>query len=115
MSHQNYQTCIKSCHDCVLECEHCATACLGEEDVKMLERCIRLDRDCADICVLAIATMSRESDFVRQICSLCAEICQTCGDECAKHKHMEHCKICSEACYRCADECRKMAKTTKAA
>lgn len=28
----------------------CADACLGEQDIQMLARCIRFDLDCADVC-----------------------------------------------------------------
>lgn len=38
----------------------------------------------------------------------CADICQSCGDECEKHKH-DHCQECAKACKRCTEECRKMA------
>lgn len=31
------------------ECNHCATACLEEQDVAMLAKCIKLDIDCAEI------------------------------------------------------------------
>ena len=31
-------------------CTACADACLGEDDVGELTRCIRLDLDCADLC-----------------------------------------------------------------
>lgn len=110
MSHEKYQSCINACDACAVECEHCATACLEEDQVKKLTRCNQLNRDCADICRLASALMARGSEFASQICALCAEICQTCGDECAKHKEMEHCQRCAEVCYRCAEECRKMAK-----
>jgi len=109
MSHEKYQSCIQACLDCAMECDHCAAACLQEDDVKMMARCIALDIDCSEICRLAASFMARGSEFVGVVCRLCAEICQACGDECAKHKHMEHCQACAQACFRCADECRKMA------
>jgi len=110
MSHKQYESCIKACHECAMECEHCATACLNEDDLKRLAQCIQLNRDCADICAFATQIMARDSKFSKDICSLCAEICQACGDECAKHDDMDHCKKCADACYRCAEECRKMSK-----
>jgi hypothetical protein len=100
---------MAACNDCAAACERCATACLGETDVAMLARCIRLDRDCADICRLAAAFMARDSDHAVGLCSLCADICDTCADECERHAHMEHCARCAEACRRCARECREMA------
>lgn len=86
----------------------CAVACLQEDDVKMMARCIALDVDCAAICQLAACAMARNSEFSAQICAVCASICQACGDECAKHQ-MDHCQKCAEACRRCAEECRRMA------
>lgn len=49
MSHQQHQQLITALNNCVAECNHCATACLDETEVKMLARCIRLDIDCTDI------------------------------------------------------------------
>lgn len=108
MSHSPFQTCIDACQACASACEHCAGACLQEDDVKMMARCIALDMDCAQICRMAAAYMARGSQFAGAVCRLCAEICQACGDECAKHQH-DHCQQCARACHRCAEECRRMA------
>jgi uncharacterized protein DUF326 len=48
-----YRTCIEACNRCAVECEHCASACLQEDEVKMMARCIDLDRQCAIICRVA--------------------------------------------------------------
>ena len=88
-------------------CEHCATACLHEENIKMMARCIELDRSCADACSFASREMARDSEFAERVCQLCAEFCDACGEECAKHK-MDHCQMCAEACRRCAEACREM-------
>ena len=74
----------------------------------MMARCIALDMDCAAICRLAAGHMSRDSEFATQVCRLCADICQACGDECGKHQH-DHCRACAQACRHCAEECRRMA------
>ncbi len=108
MSHQKYQSCIAACYECAVECSHCGSECLNEQDSKALARCIKLDQDCAAICFLAIAAMARGSEFAKQICDLCAKICTACAEECEKHSHMEHCKKCAEACRKCAAECSKM-------
>jgi hypothetical protein len=106
--HEKYASCIQACYACATECNHCASACLKEDDVKMMARCIALDMDCAQICALAAGPMARGSENVRELCNACAAICDACGQECGKHKH-EHCQRCAEACRRCAEECRKMA------
>lgn len=108
MPHQPYNACIEACNACAVACNHCAISCLHETDVKMMAKCIALDTDCAQICALAAAAMARGSPHAKAICALCAEICQSCGDECAKHD-MAHCQQCAKACHQCAQECRKMA------
>lgn len=109
MPSKQYESCIEACNECVTACEQCAVSCLHEQDIKMMVRCIELDRDCADICSLAAQFMSRGSTYAAKLCALCADICQACGDECAKHK-AEHCQQCAKACHKCAEECRNMAK-----
>ena len=41
---------IKKIDICVAACNYCASACLQEEDVKMMAKCISMDMDCAEIC-----------------------------------------------------------------
>lgn len=107
MAHQQHIQCIEACNACATACNHCAAACLQEPDVKRMARCIALDTDCGATCQLATAAMARGSTNAQAICALCADICQACGDECAKHS-MGHCQECADACRRCADECRRM-------
>lgn len=108
MAHQEHQVCIEACVRCAEECDHCADACLSESDVASMAECIRLDRDCAEVCWLAAAYMSRGSQFANSLCLLCAEICEICASECEKHE-AEHCQRCAEACRKCAEECNRMA------
>jgi hypothetical protein len=110
LQNSKYQSCIDACNACAESCEFCATSCLREQDLKMLERCIQLNRDCPTICWTASQLMSRDSEYVKEICSTCAEIYDACAEECEKHQRMEHCKLCAQACRRCAEECRKMAR-----
>lgn len=102
-----YERCITACLQCSLDCEQCYVACVGENKPE-LSPCILLDRDCADICLLAAQLMSRGSNFAPALCNLCAEICEACAGECLKHEHMDHCRMCAESCRLCADECRKI-------
>ena len=108
MAHQQYKSCVDACNACADACDHCSTACLQESDVKSMARCIALDIDCAAICRLAAGYMSRGSECAKQVCTLCAEVCERCGEECAKHQH-PHCQECAQACRRCAEECRRRA------
>lgn len=111
-NYHQYQSCIEACLRCAAICNHCASSCTQEEDIKMMARCIQLDMECAAICYAAAQLMSLGSSKAQEICSICAAICQECGDECAKHERMEHCRECAEICYKCAEECRSMAGVT---
>lgn len=44
--------------------------------------------------VLILAAMVLGSEHANAICGLCADVGQSCGDECAKHE-MEHCQDCA--------------------
>ncbi len=103
-----FQTTIEILNDCVQACNACMTDCLREREVQMLANCIRLDRDCADICALTTEYVSRESEFAPALAKQCAVVCDACAKECEKHSHMDHCKQCAEVCRKCAEECRKL-------
>lgn len=104
---REFEKCLQACNRCADACDDCATACLREPEVAKMAECVRLDLDCAAICRLAAGFMARGSDRARDVCSLCAVICEACAVECAKHP-AEHCQRCAEACRACAAECLKM-------
>lgn len=105
MAHEQNKQLLEALSNCAAECNHCATACLDEQDVKMLSRCIKLDIDCAEICMLTASYVARGSEHAQHLLDECAEICYACAEECEKHSHMEHCKRCAEACRKCAEAC----------
>lgn len=63
-------------------------------EIKMLERCIQLNRKCASICYSASQIMSMDGEHTKQICNVCADICDACAEGCEKHKQMNHCQQC---------------------
>lgn len=99
------------CFDCAQSCAACADACLGEPALDELRQCIRLNLDCADICVatgmLGTRHTGADENITVQILAACADACRTCGNECARHadRH-EHCRICAEVCRTCEHACR---------
>ena len=108
MNHLKYQGCIVSCTDCAIECSRCEYDCLNEDNASLLVKCLKLTRDCADFCFLAVRAMASNSEFVKEICSLCAEICISCANECEKQSHIYNCLECEAKCRMCAIECHKM-------
>jgi hypothetical protein len=104
---------IDALTDCAQACTACADACLGEEHVNDLVKCVRLNLDCADVCAATARVVSRQTGYdaniTRPLLEACAAACRACGDECASHAEMhEHCRICAEACRRCEEACRQL-------
>jgi len=104
--HDN-KKCIDACLACAAICNHCASSCLREKDVRMMADCIQNNMECAVICYAAAQLMSLGSGLSREVCRLCAEQCRKCAAECSKH-HNEHCRECAAACNACAEACESM-------
>lgn len=111
--------CIEECYDCASVCTVCADACLGEDMVKDLTQCIRIDLDCADVCFATGKLASRRTGsneaLIRTMLGACAEACRICAEECEKHAGMhEHCRTCAESCRRCEKACQEAMATIQA-
>lgn len=103
-----YKKCIEVCYLCAAACDNCAASCLEEKNLEMMRVCIKLDIQCANICRLAAQFMALNSEVAKELCRVCADVCQRCGDESGRHEH-DHCQDCSRACKRCAEQCIKIA------
>ncbi len=108
--------CIDECFRCAATCTSCADACLGEDDVQELIRCIRLNLDCADVCEAAGKLLTRqtatEPRIVRSMVESCATTCRVCAAECQRHAEQhEHCRVCAAACRRCEEACEDVLAT----
>jgi hypothetical protein len=105
--------CIEECFVCAQTCTSCADACLAEEQVQELVRCVRLNLDCADVCDATGRVLTRQTSFelqlARNMLLACIEACRVCGEECERHAgHHEHCRVCAEACRRCQQACEDL-------
>ena len=104
---------IEALLECANTCTQCADACLSEQDVPAMVRCIRLNLDCADVCTATSRVVSRQTEYdanvTRALLEACIAACKSCGDECESHgEHMAHCRVCSESCRRCEQVCREL-------
>jgi len=97
---------------CTAICTSCADACAAEE--MDMRQCIRTCLDCADICEATFKVATRRTGsnegVLKATLLLCADVCETCAEECARHDH-EHCRLCAEMCRECARDCRAAAET----
>lgn len=105
---KNNEALLKALSDCINACNHCAGACLQEQDVQMMAECIRTDLDCADMCTLVARYVARGSEHAQHLLEECIEICEQCAAECEKH-NMEHCQACARACRACVEACKTAA------
>ncbi|PSL45813.1 uncharacterized protein DUF326 [Salsuginibacillus halophilus] len=99
---------LEALQACQAACNQCFDACLEEDHVGHMTTCLRLDRECADMCAYLAQAVQRGSPFVTELAAVCAKICETCADECAKHDD-EHCQQCAKMCRECAQVCREVA------
>jgi hypothetical protein len=105
--------CIDECGTCEADCTVCADACLAEDDVRDLVRCIRLCLDCADACDDTLRILSRQTDpdltTQRTALEACLAACRACAEECERHaSHHEHCRLSAEECRRCERACEDL-------
>jgi len=107
MMHDKYKACVDLCYEAAMMSDKCAFDSLQEKDVSKLVKCIELNIYCSEMCRLAARFMALGDLYVSEILKLCADICEACGNECAKHPH-DHCQRSAAVCKICADECRSM-------
>ncbi len=58
------QEILGALHNCIVTCNECFDACLSEHHVSSMAECIRLDRDCSEICSLLVQAISRNSSNI---------------------------------------------------
>ena len=106
---------IDACAECNQAYTACADACLSEDDVDDLTKCIRTCLDCADICTTTSRALSRQTGYdpnlTKAVLEACITACKASGDECARHaEHHLHCSICAESVVA-VRACRDLAKS----
>jgi hypothetical protein len=104
---------IVAAYECAQICTGCADACLSEREVDHLSACIRLDLDCAEICVVTGSLLSRiglaGEELLRAQLRACQLACAACETECLKHADAhEHCAVCAQACRTCREACTRL-------
>jgi hypothetical protein len=105
---QATELCIDQCLEVVKLAARCSDECLKSDRVTTMRECIGLCLDATGVAGLCAEMMAADSRFGTRMCGLCADVCQECSDECARHEGPTM-NACVEACRRCADTCRSMA------
>lgn len=105
--------CIQAGFECAQTCTACADACLNEDMVAELTKCVRTNLNCVDMCAATGKILSRhtgsDADITRSVLEACRTACRACADECDRHASMNrHCEVCAEACRRCERACAEL-------
>ncbi|MDE2410945.1 MAG: four-helix bundle copper-binding protein [Sphingomonadales bacterium] len=102
---------VKTSMNCAAICNSCADACLAEflgPEPMDMSQCIRLNLDCADICLatsrIATRRTGHDVQLIRTMLKACIAACQRCGAECGRHE-MAHCQRCALMCNECVEDC----------
>jgi hypothetical protein len=107
MMHQ-HESLINTIQHCEMTCEHMTMMLKHKADINARVKQLSLLHDCADICTLTAKYISRMSSFSKATANLCAQICEVCGNECARFADAES-QHCAQVCHHCARECRNFA------
>lgn len=106
VAQQKYKACIDACNACVSSCKKVEAMCSKEKDGKMAD-CMRLCKECVVACVASSQLMTLDSGSSKEMCVICANICDKCATECEKFT-ADDCKKCAMDCRKAAKMCREM-------
>ena len=99
------QQCHTVCHSMAM------TYCLEMGGEHARPQHLRLMLDCAGMCAFTADALGRKSQFHTRFAALCAEVCETCAEDCAALGGMEE---CVETCRDCARLCREISRPEQA-
>lgn len=98
--------CINDCNQCHLVCLTMATGyCLEKGGHHIAPEHLRAMLVCAEICRTAAYVLITGSTLHRQMCAVCADMCDACMTSCHDLDGMEE---CIKACKRCKSSCEEM-------
>lgn len=106
-----YRPYIEACVEAMNACNLSYVSNLKQYNLETLGDCIRVNRDCAEICSFTVQALSQGNAFSKQLAELCAKACEACINECSRHQQT-HCQECVAACRKCAEMCYELAGVT---
>lgn len=97
--------CIATCLSCHRTCIETASTVIGD---KIPTPVVAVLLDCAELCLATAHSMSRRSPLHKDLCGLCARVCESCATTC-QDEGGDKLVQCARACRECASSCRNMA------
>ena len=106
----NFETAasLNACRACADSCIACADECREENNPQELAVCIRLEEDCASVCIALGEVLERRTEPNAALLGACITACNECARECDKHASMTHCAECRDSCRTCQEICEDL-------
>lgn len=100
-----FQSLLQKVWHCALICEKSAAEGIKADQNGQFVAAIQLSLDCAEICMLLVKSIKRQSILLPSLLDICDWICQQCAGECKKLEE-DHYQQCAAACLLCSKACR---------
>ncbi|MCI1003492.1 hypothetical protein HWE01_01585 [Herbaspirillum sp. C7C8] len=104
-SSSSMTTCLQACQHCHEVCRKAAFGISPAAAQELAADDVRLLLECAELCQLSANWQLAGSQYCRQICGICAEVCRHCQARCNANDDMQE---CATVCQRCAESCEAM-------
>jgi hypothetical protein len=108
--------------DCIVKCLDCRSICVKVVDHYLRLRSVKSEcpdirslLNCSEICATTARFMLRGSEFSRELCLFCAEVCKSCAGQFSGLRREAEIEACAAACRQCAECCERMARVATAA
>lgn len=92
-------------YECAGVCLACADACSAEQNPEMIAmsaKCMRMDHDCSDLCIVAARVLTRQTGYdaptTMAVVEAVRAALRACADACTEMQDMEHCQITAQVC-----------------
>ena len=73
-----YKSCLESCTKCLDASRDISVSLFERLEPSLLKQGANIMKDCEDICEITLKLLERKSNYSKQICSICADICNEC-------------------------------------
>lgn len=114
MNYQENEDCIAVCLGTASFCNHTALWCADVDSHRMeMKKCIELTLECAALCAATAQLISMGSERAKELCRLCADVCEHCASQCNKFNN-ETLMACAELCRKCSCACRTVSARRQA-
>ena len=99
--------CINSCTKCIEACKDISVSRFERLDASLSEKNSDLIKDCGEICSITVSFLSRNCEYSKPLCSICADICIKCLNR-PSLKENYHFQKYTEVFQQCENDCRSL-------